>query len=194
MSKLTSSDLRLKKLKRQAHKLAKLLSIPKHAALQKIAELEGFDSWFSCKKSIDASRQSNDDNLRKSYTHELHNGTLLTEQVAGVEKNADGLLNTRIKKSHLNFVGSQFLSPTAFRNELEHHIKDVIAVSKGSLIIALKVYIDQNTADLIHSSGDFFYSIQDRYPRIHEMDVTLVKDSDALNNFLFNTLSSMEND
>lgn len=185
MPKLTSTDLRLKKLKRLAHKLAKDQSIPKHEALQKIAESEGFDSWFNLKKCIISQSPSNEPNLKRPFAHELPDDTTLTENCIGIDKDEEGRLKGEIKESHLNFVGKKFVSATAFRNELEHSIKDVISRSKKSFIIVIKVYIDTNTDSLIQSSKEFFDSILYRFDRVEILHVTRTDEQPFLNDFVF---------
>lgn len=190
---IDTTNLRIDKLKRQAHKLAKDQSLPKHEALNKIAESVGFDSWLCCKKTIEANRLEEEAISRKAFAHELPKNATLTDQIVGVRKSSKGKIKVRIKESTLNLTGQTFISATAFRNELEHNIKNVIFSSKDSFVIALHVYINQNTANLLINASDFFYSIQDRYIRIHTMHVEVVE-PEIVNAQLLSKLPSFEED
>lgn len=168
MPKLTSVELKLKKLKRRAHHYTKTHGLAKHEALEQVAQEEGFGSWRDLKQRITFNSPPDQENISKRYFHEVGgNSGVPPEGFIGMRIGEDGKPVFQHRESHLSFVGDSFNSASEFRTRLEEQIKSVISNSKGHFLIAVKVYIDNDIASLLKNPDAFFPAIVKRYDRLH---------------------------
>ncbi|SEB17767.1 hypothetical protein [Marinobacterium iners] len=168
MPKLTPSELRLKKLKRLAHHIVKQDGLPKHEALEQVAHSEGFSSWRELKRRIIFNSNPNEENISAQYFHETGgNNGIPPEGMIGVERDENGEFIFKHRESHLSFVNQDFKNASDFRSHIESKIREIISNSKQHFLIAVKVYIDNDTASLIKNPDSFFPAIVNRYDRLH---------------------------
>jgi hypothetical protein len=172
MSKLTSTNLLLKKIKRDAHRLSKETSIPKHLALKQVAICAGFDSWFSYKNHIENSRLQPEADLKKLFAHEVDDDSL-PENIIGLTQHENDLCELKLKTSIFSLTNEHFKTSTEIRNRLEDKIKNLISDSKHLYSFNLTVFINQETSDLINDKEAFYGSIVDRYDRLYVLYVTV---------------------
>lgn len=151
MPKHSAIQYRLQKIKKQARKLAKELTVTQTEALDIIARKLGYELWRECRQAIldGAKFDSIPDPKRKDPSDKPNS----------------------IRHSILSFGWEDFENPNSFRNHVERELKDIIANSKAKAAIFVDLYIDEEIYPQLEQPENYFTAIKNRFPQIEGMRV-----------------------
>lgn len=169
MSKYSSVQLDLKKLKRQAHYLAKHTNISKGEALKQVAQENGFNSWQVLRQNVFNNSLSNADKIPyQKYDPVLHS----PRQIIGIADNKEGgRSNFQIRISLLSLFDEKFDSTKDFREYFDREISRIISTSKSHVFIYLLLYLNQGYKYPVSDFDGFLDSLKLQYPKIINFNI-----------------------
>jgi hypothetical protein len=165
MNNQTTPQLKIKSLKRQAHRLSKEKNVSKAEALQLVSKQHGYLDWHNCRENL-----LKNERPKKHFAHEALKNDLLKPPIIGFDLNQNSGIDLNIKTSYIHAEEAYIPDMPSFRLFLDSYLRDVISSSKSNFAIILFINIDTFVGSLIKDKRAFFNAYIDRYPRLLAID------------------------